>query len=50
MQFTHKGNAGIDIDFEDTDSDTEKRIAEQAIALVRNILIALREAKEEEKQ
>ena len=39
MQFTNKGVNGFEIKFEEDDTDTEKRILEQGLALLRNILV-----------
>lgn len=44
MMFSDKGNVKTII-FEDTDTDTEKRIVEQALALIRNLLIRFNEVK-----
>lgn len=38
MKFTSKGNQGIEILYEESDTETEIRIVEQGIALIRNLL------------
>jgi hypothetical protein len=43
MKIEYKGNHGILIEFEDDDTDTEKRIVEQGVALLRNIVILSKE-------
>ena len=43
MIFTSKGNEGYEIKYESDDNDTEKRIVEQGVALLRNMLVRFRE-------
>jgi hypothetical protein len=38
MKFTYKGNIGITIEFEDSDTDNDKRMIEQGMAFIRNTL------------
>lgn len=45
MKFTHKGNFGINIEYEKGDTDTEKRIIEQGVGLLKNILCGIKEAR-----
>lgn len=42
MLFTDKGNEKV-IKFEDSDTDNEKRIVEQGLALLRNLLARIKE-------
>ena len=43
MIFTSKGNKGYEIKYESDDTDTEKRIVEQGVALLRNMLVRCKE-------
>jgi len=43
MKFTSKGNKGMEVEFEETDTDSEKRILEQGLAFIRNTLQRMRE-------
>jgi len=45
VEFINKGNVGFEIRYDDTDTDTEKRILEQGLALIRNLLARFREVK-----
>jgi len=45
MIFVDKGNYGLEIKYEDSDTDTEKRIVEQGVALLKNILVRFNEVK-----
>ncbi len=43
MLFTSKGNEGLEIKYEDTDTDYEKRMVEQGVAFILNTLKRIRE-------
>ena len=43
MKFITRGNKGIEIQYEDTDTDSEKRIVEQGMAFIRNLLVRIKE-------
>ncbi len=47
MKFINKGNYGQNIKYEEGDTDTEKRIVEQGVALIRNLLVRFREVSDE---
>jgi len=46
MIFTDKGYQGLEIKYESTDTDSEKRIIKQGVALLRYLLIYFQEIKE----
>ena len=43
MVFNYKGNYGIEIKFEESDNATERRIVEQGISFIRNLLTRMNE-------
>lgn len=45
MIFTNNGSKGIEITFEESDNQTDMRIVEQGVALIRNILQGLNEGR-----
>ena len=45
MKFTSKGNKGIEIEYEDSDTIEEMRVIEQGVATLRNILILIKAGK-----
>ena len=45
MQFISKGSEGLEIRYTENDTDTEKRIIEQGVALLRNLLVRFNQVK-----
>lgn len=46
MKFIYKGNMGIAVEFEETDHDSEKRIIEQGIAVLKSIIKRIRDVED----